>query len=115
MSLQTGSLLVGDVREEQSDVREEQSVDDLDRARLQDFYDELERFRAVFSKAQALVAPMIGEDAGRLEAMGKAIRKLCRVWRRSLTGYGVMAWRKGTICTSTIASQQAIPTAFAET
>jgi len=67
---------VGDVREEQSDVREEQSVDDLDRARLQDFYDELERFRAVFSKAQALVAPMIGEDAGRLEAMGKAIRKL---------------------------------------
>ncbi|HZJ53727.1 MAG TPA: hypothetical protein VFD38_06270, partial [Myxococcaceae bacterium] len=69
MSLQTGSLLVGDVREEQS-------VDDLDRARLQDFYDELERFRAVFAKAQALVAPMIGEDAGRLEAMGKAIRKL---------------------------------------
>jgi hypothetical protein len=57
-------------------VREEQSVDDLDRARLQDFYDELERFRAVFAKAQALVAPMIGEDAGRLEAMGKAIRKL---------------------------------------
>jgi len=51
-------------------------VDDLDRARLQDFYDELERFRAVFAKAQALVAPMIGEDAGRLEAMGKAIRKL---------------------------------------
>jgi len=51
-------------------------VDDLDRARLQDFYDELERFRAVFSKAQALVAPMVGEDAGRLEAMGKAIRKL---------------------------------------
>jgi hypothetical protein len=69
VSLQTGSLLVGDVREEQL-------VDDLDRARLQDFYDELERFRAVFSKAQALVAPMIGEDAGRLEAMGKAIRKL---------------------------------------
>jgi hypothetical protein len=58
------------------DVREEPSVDDLDRARLQDFYDELERFRAVFAKAQALVAPMIGEDAGRLEAMGKAIRKL---------------------------------------
>ncbi|MGZ3446309.1 MAG: hypothetical protein ACXWLG_13065 [Myxococcaceae bacterium] len=51
-------------------------MDDLDRARLQDFYDELERFRAVFAKAQALVAPMIGEDAGRLEAMGKAIRKL---------------------------------------
>jgi len=51
-------------------------VDDLDRARLQDFYDELERFRAVFAKAQALVAPMVGEDAGRLEAMGKAIRKL---------------------------------------
>jgi len=51
-------------------------VDDLDRARLQDFYDELERFRAVFAKAQALVAPMIGEDASRLEAMGKAIRKL---------------------------------------
>ena len=69
MSLQTGSLLVGDVREEPS-------VDDLDRARLQDFYDELERFRAVFEKAQALVAPMIGEDAGRLDAMGKAIRKL---------------------------------------
>ena len=69
MSLQTGSLLAGNVREEQS-------VDDLDRARLQDFYDELERFRAVFAKAQALVAPMIGEDAGRLEAMGKAIRKL---------------------------------------
>lgn len=69
MSLQTGSLLEGDVREEQS-------VDDLDRARLQDFYDELERFRAVFAKAQALVAPMVGEDAGRLEAMGKAIRKL---------------------------------------
>jgi hypothetical protein len=69
VSLQTGSLLVGDVREEQS-------VDDLDRARLQDFYDELERFRAVFAKAQALVAPMIGQDAGRLEAMGKAIRKL---------------------------------------
>jgi hypothetical protein len=58
------------------DVREEPSVDDLDRARLQDFYDELERFRAVFAKAQALVAPMIGEDAGRLDAMGKAIRKL---------------------------------------
>jgi hypothetical protein len=58
------------------DVREEPSVDDLDRARLQDFYDELERFRAVFEKAQALVAPMIGEDAGRLDAMGKAIRKL---------------------------------------
>jgi len=69
VSLQTGSLLEGDVREEQS-------VDDLDRARLQDFYDELERFRAVFTKAQALVAPMVGEDAGRLEAMGKAIRKL---------------------------------------
>ena len=51
-------------------------MDDLDRARLQDFYDEMERFRAVFAKAQALVAPMIGEDAGRLEAMGKAIRKL---------------------------------------
>ena len=51
-------------------------MDDLDRARLQDFYDELERFRAVFAKAQALVAPMVGEDAGRLEAMGKAIRKL---------------------------------------
>ena len=51
-------------------------MDDLDRARLQDFYDELERFRAVFNKAQALVAPMIGEDAGRLDAMGKAIRKL---------------------------------------
>ncbi len=51
-------------------------MDDLDRARLQDFYDELERFRAVFSKAQALVAPLVGEDAGRLEAMGKAIRKL---------------------------------------
>jgi hypothetical protein len=51
-------------------------VDDLDRARLQDFYDELERFRAVFAKAQALVAPMVAEDAGRLEAMGKAIRKL---------------------------------------
>jgi len=51
-------------------------VDDLDRARLQDFYDELERFRAVFARAQALVSPMIGEDAGRLEAMGKAIRKL---------------------------------------
>ena len=51
-------------------------MDDLDRARLQDFYDELERFRAVFARAQALVAPMIGEDAGRLEAMGKAIRKL---------------------------------------
>lgn len=51
-------------------------MDDLDRARLQDFYDELERFRAVFAKAQALVAPMIGEDATRLEAMGKAIRKL---------------------------------------
>jgi len=51
-------------------------VDDLDRARLQDFYDELERFRAVFAKAQALVAPMVGEDASRLEAMGKAIRKL---------------------------------------
>jgi len=51
-------------------------VDDLDRARLQDFYDELERFRAVFAKAQALVAPMIGEDASRLDAMGKAIRKL---------------------------------------
>ncbi len=51
-------------------------MDDLDRARLQDFYDELERFRAVFAKAQALVAPMIGEDAGRLDAMGKAIRKL---------------------------------------
>ncbi|HUM09440.1 MAG TPA: hypothetical protein VLT82_00655 [Myxococcaceae bacterium] len=51
-------------------------MDDLDRARLQDFYDELERFRAVFAKAQALVAPMIGEDASRLEAMGKAIRKL---------------------------------------
>jgi hypothetical protein len=51
-------------------------LDDLDRARLQDFYDELERFRAVFNKAQALVAPMIGEDAGRLDAMGKAIRKL---------------------------------------
>ena len=47
-------------------------MDDLDRARLQDFYDELERFRAVFAKAQALVAPMVGEDAGRLEAMGKA-------------------------------------------
>jgi hypothetical protein len=58
------------------DVREEPSVDDLDRARLQDFYDELERFRAVFAKAQALVAPMLGEDAGRLEAMGKAIRRL---------------------------------------
>jgi hypothetical protein len=58
------------------DVREEPSVDDLDRARLQDFYDELERFRAVFAKAQALVAPMLSEDAGRLEAMGKAIRKL---------------------------------------
>jgi hypothetical protein len=58
------------------DVREEQLVDDLDRARLQDFYDELERFRAVFAKAQALVAPMIGEDASRLDAMGKAIRKL---------------------------------------
>ena len=43
VSLQTGSLLVGDVREEQS-------VDDLDRARLQDFYDELERFRAVFAR-----------------------------------------------------------------
>jgi hypothetical protein len=69
VSLQTGSLLKGDVREEKS-------VDDLDRARLQDFYDELERFRAVFAKAQALVAPMVGEDAGRLEAMGKAIRKL---------------------------------------
>jgi hypothetical protein len=69
VSLQTGSLLA-------ADVREEQRVDDLDRARLQDFYDELERFRAVFNKAQALVAPMIGEDAGRLEAMGKAIRKL---------------------------------------
>jgi hypothetical protein len=69
VSLQTGSLLEGDVREEKS-------VDDLDRARLQDFYDELERFRAVFAKAQALVAPMVGEDAGRLEAMGKAIRKL---------------------------------------
>jgi hypothetical protein len=51
-------------------------VDDLDRARLQDFYDELERFRAVFEKAQALVAPMVGEDASRLDAMGKAIRKL---------------------------------------
>ncbi len=51
-------------------------MDDLDRARLQDFYDELERFRAVFAKAQALVAPMVDEDAGRLEAMGKAIRKL---------------------------------------
>ena len=51
-------------------------MDDLDRARLQDFYDELERFRAVFAKAQALVAPMVSEDAGRLEAMGKAIRKL---------------------------------------
>lgn len=51
-------------------------MDDLDRARLQDFYDELERFRAVFAKAQALVAPMIGEDASRLDAMGKAIRKL---------------------------------------
>ena len=51
-------------------------MDDLDRARLQDFYDELERFRAVFAKAQALVAPMVGEDASRLEAMGKAIRKL---------------------------------------
>jgi hypothetical protein len=59
-----------------ADVREEQRVDDLDRARLQDFYDELERFRAVFARAQALVSPMIGEDAGRLEAMGKAIRKL---------------------------------------
>jgi hypothetical protein len=58
------------------DVREEPSVDDLDRARLQDFYDELERFRAVFAKAQALVAPMISEDASRLDAMGKAIRKL---------------------------------------
>jgi hypothetical protein len=58
------------------DVREEPSVDDLDRARLQDFYDELERFRSVFGKAQTLVAPMIGEDASRLEAMGKAIRKL---------------------------------------
>ena len=31
---------------------------------------------AVFAKAQALVAPMVSEDAGRLEAMGKAIRKL---------------------------------------
>ena len=51
-------------------------MDDLDRARLQDFYDELERFRAVFAKAQALVAPMVSEDASRLEAMGKAIRKL---------------------------------------
>ncbi|HEY1908772.1 MAG TPA: hypothetical protein VGG91_22205 [Myxococcaceae bacterium] len=51
-------------------------MDDLDRARLQDFYDELERFRAVFAKAQALVAPMVGEDASRLDAMGKAIRKL---------------------------------------
>jgi len=58
------------------DVREEPSVDDLDRARLQDFYDELERFRTVFGKAQALVAPMLSEDAGRLDAMGKAIRKL---------------------------------------
>ena len=65
----TGSLVA-------ADVREEQRVDDLDRARLQDFYDELERFRAVFARAQALVSPMIGEDAGRLEAMGKAIRKL---------------------------------------
>jgi hypothetical protein len=69
VSASTGSL-VG------ADVREEQRVDDLDRARLQDFYDELERFRAVFARAQALVAPMIGEDASRLEAMGKAIRKL---------------------------------------
>ena len=51
-------------------------MDDLDRARLQDFYDELERFRAVFAKAQALITPMIGEDAARLDAMGKAIRKL---------------------------------------
>lgn len=51
-------------------------MDDLDRARLQDFYDELERFRTVFGKAQALVAPMLSEDAGRLDAMGKAIRKL---------------------------------------
>ena len=51
-------------------------MDDLDRARLQDFYDELERFRSVFAKAQALVAPMLSEDAGRLDAMGKAIRKL---------------------------------------
>src|SRR5262249_56278706 len=40
------------------------------------FCEEVEGFRAVFAKAQALVAPMVGEDAGRLEAMGKAIRKL---------------------------------------
>jgi hypothetical protein len=69
VSEQTGSLVA-------VDVREEPSVDDLDRARLQDFYDELERFRAVFAKTQAMVVPMLSEDAARLDAMGKAIRKL---------------------------------------
>jgi hypothetical protein len=47
----------------------------MDREPLLDIFDELNRFREVFDRAQRLVAPVISEHAQRLEAMAKGLRK----------------------------------------
>jgi hypothetical protein len=47
----------------------------MDREPLLDIFDELNRFREVFERAQRLVAPVVSEHAQRLEAMAKGLRK----------------------------------------
>ncbi len=47
----------------------------MDREPLLDIFDELNRFREVFQRAQRLVAPVVTEHAMRLEAMAKGLRK----------------------------------------
>jgi hypothetical protein len=47
----------------------------MEREPLLDIFDELNRFREVFERAQRLVAPIISEQAQRLEAMAKGLRK----------------------------------------
>jgi hypothetical protein len=47
----------------------------MDREPLLDIFDELNRFREVFERAQRLVAPVIYEHAQRLEAMATGLRK----------------------------------------
>ena len=47
----------------------------MDREPLLDIFDELNRFREVFERAQKLVAPILAEHAQRLEAMAKGLRK----------------------------------------
>ena len=47
----------------------------MDREPLLDIFDELNRFRDVFERAQRLVAPVVSEHARRLEAMAKGLRK----------------------------------------